>query len=65
MVNIKFLGWQIDNQLNWKNHTDQMIPQLNGACYNISSVVHISNINTLKLIHNAYVHSVVKYGIFF
>ena len=41
-----------------------MIPQLFGACYTISSVVHISNINTLKSIHNAYFHSVIKYGIF-
>jgi hypothetical protein len=27
-MNTKFLGLQIDNHLNWKNHTDLMIPML-------------------------------------
>jgi len=31
-VNGKFLGLQIDNHLNWKNHIDQMISKLSGAC---------------------------------
>jgi len=59
MVNIKFLGWQIDNQLNWKNHTEKMIPQLSGACYTISSVVHISNINTLKSTNQFTMHNFI------
>jgi hypothetical protein len=33
----KFLGLQIDNHLNWKNHIDQLIPKLSGACYAVSS----------------------------
>ena len=28
-------------------------------------MVHISNINTLKSYYYAYIHSVIKYGIFF
>jgi hypothetical protein len=32
-VNTKFLGLQIDNQLNWKNHIVQMIPKLTLNCY--------------------------------
>ena len=31
-VNIRFLGLQIDNHLNWKNHIDQVIPKLCAAC---------------------------------
>lgn len=27
-----FLGLQIDNRLNWKNHINQMICKLSGAC---------------------------------
>jgi len=42
-----------------------MIPKLNGACYAIRSMVHISNINTFKSIYSAYFHSVIKYEIIF
>jgi hypothetical protein len=41
-VNTKFLGIQIDNHINWKNHTEQMIPTLNGACYAVRSMVHVT-----------------------
>jgi hypothetical protein len=40
-VNTKFLGLQLDNHLNWKNHIDQMIPKLNAACYAVRSMFHI------------------------
>jgi hypothetical protein len=59
-VNTKFLGLQIDNHLNWKNHIDQLVPKLNGACYADRSMLHIS---TLKSIYFAYFHSLMKYGI--
>ena len=49
-MNTKFLGLQIDNYINWKNHTEEIIPMLSGACYTVRSMVHISNINTLKSI---------------
>jgi hypothetical protein len=26
-VNTKFLGFKIDNRLNWKNHIDQIVPK--------------------------------------
>jgi hypothetical protein len=47
-VNTKFLGLQIDTHLNWKNHIEQIIPKLRGACYAMMSVVYVSNINTFK-----------------
>ena len=28
-----FLGLQIDNHLNWRNHIEQQIPKLSTACY--------------------------------
>jgi hypothetical protein len=64
-VNTKYLGVQIDNHPNWMNSTEQMIPKLSGAYYAVRSVVHISNINTLKSIYSAYFHFVIKYGIIF
>ena len=42
-----------------------MIPKLSAACSALSSMVHISNINTLKSIYYAYFHSIIKYGIIF
>ena len=42
-----------------------MIPKLNGAYYAVRSMVHISNINTLKSIYYANFHSVIKYTIIF
>jgi hypothetical protein len=64
-VNTKFLGSQIDNQLNWKNCIEEMIPKLRGACYALRSMVHITNINTLKPVYYAYFHSIIKYEIIF
>jgi hypothetical protein len=62
-VNTKFLGLRIDNNLNWKNHIDQLVPKLSGACYAVRSMLHISNIDTLKSIYFAYFHFLMKYGI--
>ena len=59
-MNTKFLDLQIDNHLNWKNHTEQMIPKLSAACYAVRLMVHISNINTLKSIYYAYFNSIIK-----
>jgi len=44
--NKKFLGLQIDNHINWKNHTEEMIPKLSGTCFAIRSRVSVGNINT-------------------
>jgi hypothetical protein len=32
-INTKFLGLQIYNHLNWKNHIDQLVPKFSGPCY--------------------------------
>jgi len=54
MVNTKTLGLQIDNHINWKNRTEQMVPNA------IRSKIHISDMNTVKSIYCAYFHSIVK-----
>jgi hypothetical protein len=61
----KFLGLQIDNHSNWKNHIDQLIPKLMQARYAVRSLLHISNTDMLKSIYFAYFHSLMKYGIIF
>ena len=42
-VNLKFLGIQIDNHLNWRNHIDQIIPKLSIACYVVRQMYRICN----------------------
>jgi len=64
-VNLKFLGIQIDNHLNWKNHTDQIIPKLSAACYMVRQMYYICNNDTLKSIYFAYFHSIASYGTIF
>jgi hypothetical protein len=51
---------QIDNNINYKNLFEEMIPNLSGTRYAFRSMVHISNINTLKSIYNAYFHSIIN-----
>jgi hypothetical protein len=65
VVNTKFLGIHLDNHLNWKDHTDQIIPKLSAACYTIRQMYHFVNQHTLKSIYFTYFHSFVKYGIIF
>jgi len=43
-VHTQFLDIQIDSHINWKNHIEEIIPQLSGACYAIRLMVHTSNI---------------------
>jgi len=47
----------------WKNHIKRMLLKLNGACYVVWLMVHISKINTITSIYYAYAHSIMKYGI--
>jgi hypothetical protein len=65
VVSTKFLGIHLDNHLNWKDHTDQIIPKLSAACYAVRQMYHFINQNTLKSIYFTYFHSIVKYGIIF
>ena len=63
VVNLKFHGIQIDTNLNWKNHIEQIIPKLSVACYMVRQMYHICYNDTLRSICFAYFHSIVSYGI--
>jgi hypothetical protein len=64
-VHTKFLGLQIENHLNWKNHIDQLVPKLSRACYAVRSLLDISNTDSLKSIYFANFQFLLKYGIIF
>jgi hypothetical protein len=64
-VHLKFLGIQIDNHLNWKNHIDQIIRKLSAACYMVRQMYYICNNDTLRSIYFAYFNSVQVMAYFF
>jgi hypothetical protein len=64
-INTKYPGLQTDNHLNCKKHINQLVPELNTACYTVMSTSHISNTDTIKSIYFAYYSSTVTYGIIF
>jgi hypothetical protein len=61
-VNMKFLGVQIDNHLNWKNYIKKTISRFRGAHYALRSMIILVML-TLKSIYYTYFHSVIKYGL--
>jgi exonuclease III len=63
--NIKFLGLQLDENINWEMHVQKILPKLCSACYLIRRMYPFFDINTLKMIYFAYFHSVMEFGIIF
>jgi len=49
--------------MEWKTHTEQIVPNISKACNVIRFTYHFNNIDTLKIIHISYFHSIIKYGI--
>jgi hypothetical protein len=45
--NIKFLGLELDEHMNWKNHIGKILPKMSSACYVIRSMYHLSSKTTL------------------
>jgi hypothetical protein len=63
--NTKFLGLELDKNVNWKNHIQKILPKLSSACYLIRRMYSFCNLNTLMMIYFAYFHSVMEFGIIF
>jgi hypothetical protein len=61
----KFLGLQVDNNLNWKTHIQYTIPKLSSACFAMRNITSLMKTETLKLVYFAYFHSITSYGIIF
>lgn len=51
--------------MEWKTHTEQIIPNMSNACNVIRFTNHFNNIDTHKIIYISYFHSIMKYGIIF
>lgn len=44
---------KIDNNLNWKNHIDHILPKLGAACVAVR-LFHTLNIGVLRIVYFAY-----------
>jgi len=51
--------------MDWKTHSEQIIPNMSNACNVIGFTYHFNDIDTLQIIHISYFHSIMKYGIIF
>ena len=63
--NIKFLGINIMDTLNWSSHVECIIPKLTSACYMMRSIKPYLPLKTLKTIYYSYFGSVMNYGLCF
>jgi len=63
--NTKFLGLELDKNINWKNHIQKILPKLSSACYLIRRMYPSCNSDTLKMIYFAYFHSIMEFGVIF
>jgi hypothetical protein len=57
---IKFLGMHIDNKLNRKSPVEYILPKLRCAIFVIRSLSYFMIIETLRMVHLSYFHSVIK-----
>jgi hypothetical protein len=55
----KFLGLEIDDNLSWHCHIDQMIPKLNKVTYVIRFLKLLLHFETLKMVYYSTFHSII------
>ena len=60
-----FLGSCIDYQLNWKSHTEKIIPKLSSVCCSLRKHFFFVGIEVLCMVYFANFQSMVVYGIIF
>ena len=62
---VRLLGLTTDIYLSWNFHTEEIIPELNYACFAIRSVRPYLWYEVVKMIYFSYFHSTMSYGIIF
>lgn len=61
--NVKFLGFELDSQLNWKNHIKYVAKKINSYNFMLCKVKRYVSINSAKLVYFSYIQSAMLYGI--
>ena len=59
----KYLGVIFDSHLTWKPHIDRICNKVSKACGALSKLRHCVDLDTLKNVYYALVHSYLRYGI--
>lgn len=63
--NARFLGIDIDSNLDWKSHINNLCSKLHQFSYALYMLKKVSNISAVLTVYHAYVGSSLKYGIMF
>jgi hypothetical protein len=53
----------IDSTLSWEGHISKVITKLNSACFAIRSLKLFLNIEDLRTVYFAYIHTFITYGL--
>lgn len=61
--NTKFLGLIIDSHLSWDMHIDYIIKKINSGLYALKRMRNFCNVEVLRTIYFAHIHSHIAYGI--
>lgn len=60
---IKFLGLEIDKNLNWNYHVNQLLSKISSGLYALTRLKPLCEKETLKMIYFSYIHSIIYFGI--
>jgi hypothetical protein len=61
----EFLGVTLDSTLSWQGQVTKVIAKLNSACFAITALKLFLNIEDIRIVYFAYVHSIIMYGLTF
>jgi hypothetical protein len=59
--NIKFLGLELDININWKKHVYKILPKISIVCYPVRVMYPYGNTTTSRLFYFACLHAVMEY----
>ena len=59
----KYLGVYFDKDLNWKSHIAYISQKISKACGSLAKLRHCVDLETLREVYHALIHSYLRYGI--